>query len=202
MIRCVTCHVRPTPNSARKLRRSVAPYCNAVAPYSMPELVHDGIGAGAGKEEMRAHPLPVTVAHIEKGVQQLRKIEANTETALDAVDLYRGLAGKSISDEFLAKGGTELAPMSTTRDLKVAVQYSASGHAVILRLRTQGFMDRGADISFLSAFPGEAEVLFPPLTYLGPVREKDENGLEQNKPPQVIKVGDAVFTIVDVQPKK
>ena len=29
-------------------------------------------------------------------------------------------------------------------------------------------MERGADIAFLSAFPGEAEALFPPLTYLKP----------------------------------
>ena len=27
-------------------------------------------------------------------------------------------------------------------------------------------MQRGADLSFLSAFPEEAEILFPPLTYL------------------------------------
>jgi len=168
----------------------------------MPGFADDGIVVGAGKEEMRAHPLPVTVAQIEKAVQQLRKVEGNEETALDAVDLYRGLAGRSVSDDFLAKGGTELAPMSTTRDLKIALQYSASEHSVILRLRTKGFMGRGADISFLSAFPGEAEVLFPPLTYLGPVREKDEDGVEQNKPPLVIMVGDAVFTIVDVQPQK
>ena len=31
------------------------------------------------------------------------------------MDLYRGLASRSIPEEFLAKGGTELAPMSTTR---------------------------------------------------------------------------------------
>ena len=31
-----------------------------------------------------------------------------------------------------------------------------------------GVQERGADISFLSAFPGEREYLFPPLTYLQP----------------------------------
>jgi len=35
-------------------------------------------------------------------------------------------------------------------------------------VRSSGFHDRGADISWLSAFPGEKEVLFPPLTYLKP----------------------------------
>jgi hypothetical protein len=152
--------------------------------------------------EGRAHPLPVTVTHIVKAVLQLRKVEGHEASAHDSVDLYRGLAGRTIPPEFLAKGGTELAPMSTTCNLKVALQYAASEHAVILRLRTRGFMGRGADISFLSCFPAESEVLFPPLTYLGPVREKDENGVEQPKPPLVVMVGSATFTIVDVQPEK
>ena len=64
-------------------------------------------------------------------------------------------------EEFLKKGGTELAPMSTTSDLKVAVQYSQGVNAVLLRLRTDSFINRGPDISFLSAFPGESEYLFP-----------------------------------------
>jgi len=154
------------------------------------------------ESEGRAHPLPVTVTHIVKAVLQLRKVEGNEATAHSSVDLYRGLAGRIIPPEFLAQGGTELAPMSTTCSLKVALQHAASEHAVILRVRTRGFMDRGADIAFLSCFPAESEVLFPPLTYLGPVREKDENGVEQPKPPLVVRVGAATFTIVDVQPQK
>ena len=30
-------------------------------------------------------------------------------------------------------------------------------------------MDRGADLTYLSCFPAEAEYLYPPLTYLQPV---------------------------------
>jgi hypothetical protein len=37
-----------------------------------------------------------------------------------------------------------------------------------MKLRTRSFMQRGADIAFLSAFPGEKEILFAPLTYLRP----------------------------------
>jgi len=92
--------------------------------------------------------------------------------------------------------------MSTTCSLKVALQYAASEHAVILRLRTRDFMGRGADIAFLSCFPAESEVLFPPLTYLCPMREEDENGVEQPKAPLVVRVGGSTFTIVDVQPQK
>jgi hypothetical protein len=47
--------------------------------------------------------------------------------------------------------------MSTTFDLKTAVKYSASRDAVLLRLRTSNFLMRGADITYLSAFPGERE---------------------------------------------
>ena len=92
--------------------------------------------------------------------------------------------------------------MSTTRSLKVALQFAASEHAVILRLRTSGLKCKGADIAFLSCFPAELEVLFPPLTYLGPMREKDADGVERPKPPLVVRVGAATFTIVDVQPEK
>jgi len=41
--------------------------------------------------------------------------------------------------------------------------------------------------------PAESEVLFPPLTCLCPVRESDENGGEQPKPPLVVRVGAALF---------
>jgi hypothetical protein len=149
--------------------------------------------------EGRAHPLPVTVTMIEKAVLQLRRVEGDGH---DSVNLYRVLMGHVIAPEFLANGGTALAPMSTTRNLKVALQHAASEHAVMLRLRTRGLKCRGADIAFLSCFPAEEEVLFPPLTYLGPMREKDKNGVEQPKPPLVVRVGAATFTIVDVQPQK
>ena len=67
-------------------------------------------------------------------------------------------------EEFLQRGGTELAPMSTTSNLRVAMEHSApqkTQNAVLLRLLTEDFMTRGPDISFLSAFPGESEHLFP-----------------------------------------
>ena len=125
-----------------------------------------------------------------------------------------------VQDNFLqqGRGGTELAPMSTTRSLKVAMQYAASeapslrypaplpppisygrsSHAhptraqnsLLLRIDTKNFMVRGPAISFLSAFPAEEEYLFPPLTYLEPTPE----GV------QTLRVDDATFTVIDVQP--
>eukprot|EP00966_Prymnesium_polylepis_P151910 3509245-Prymnesium_polylepis.1 len=86
-------------------------------------------------------------------------------------------------------GGTELAPMSTTSSLKVAMRFSASaGQSVLLRLRTNSFIQR-SQIRFLSVYPEENEYLFPPLTYLQPDGE-----------PQKLHVDAAVFTVLDVVP--
>ena len=70
------------------------------------------------------------------------------------------------------------------------MEYSASPRAVLLRLRTTNFMNFGPDISCLSAFPGEDEYLFPPLTYLSPT------GVTET-----LEVDDAVFHVVDVKPR-
>ena len=72
------------------------------------------------------------------------------------------------TEDFAKTGGCELAPMSTTTDLTVALKYSASGSPFVLKIRSAGFQDRGADIAWLSAFPGEKEILFPPLAFLKP----------------------------------
>ena len=108
------------------------------------------------------HPLPITVAFVREGLRKLRAVAAQSDQANAQVDLYRGMKDVAVPAEFLTKGGTELAPMSTTSNLKVAIEYSASPNAVLLRLRTKSFMTRGPDISFLSAFPG-ATPLGPPL---------------------------------------
>ena len=36
----------------------------------------------------------------------------------------------------------------------------------MIKLTTDSFMSRGASIKFLSAFPTESEVTYPPLTFL------------------------------------
>ena len=107
----------------------------------------------------------------------------------DRLDLWRGLRDMAVDSAFLQRGGTELAPMSTTTELGVALKYPASSAAVLLRLRTSSFMQRGADLSYLSAFPAEREILYPPLTFLQVARSVVvplESGLE--------------FTVVEVIP--
>ena len=73
----------------------------------------------------------------------------------------------------------------------IAVAYGASGCSLLFKVATTSFMDRGADLAWCSAFPGESECLFPPLTYLQPTGRRE-----------VVRLGDggAEFTVVEVAP--
>ena len=79
--------------------------------------------------------------------------------------------------------------MSTTSDLKVACQYANSGMPLILKIATSGFINRGADLAWCSAFPNESEYVFPPLTYLEPTGRKEE-----------VEVNDQLISVVEVVP--
>jgi hypothetical protein len=82
-------------------------------------------------------------------------------------------------------------PMSTTTDLGVALAYSLSASSLLFKVHTKSFLQRGADLTFLSAFPAEAEILFPPLTFLRPTGKT----LTVEFPGAGIK-----FTVVEVEP--
>ena len=81
--------------------------------------------------------------------------------------------------------------MSATRDPAVAVAYGSSACSLLFKITTHSFMDRGVDLVWCSAFPGESEYLFPPLTYLQPTGRR-----------KVVPIGrgdDAVeFTVVEL----
>ena len=94
---------------------------------------------------------------------------------LKATRVYRGLLGSVLPESFLAanswgvRGGVEYAFMSTTTDLDVARQYAgfeAAGEpkaSIVLSIQ-MGMIDRGADLSWLSQYPHEREIVFAPLT--------------------------------------
>ena len=75
-------------------------------------------------------------------------------------------------------------------NLVEGVNYAASADSILFKLQTNSFMDRGADLQYLSAFPAEAEVLFPPLTFLRPT------GVTTHKT-----FGLASFTVIEVEPR-
>ena len=77
--------------------------------------------------------------------------------------VYRGLAGKlpkpfRVEDKFAARGGVELGFMSTTTNKEVAAEYAAAAPGSLLIELEQGLLDRGAEVAWLSEYPGEAEV--------------------------------------------
>ena len=165
--------------------------------------INDELRNPARQKANKRHPFPVTVAFTKEALGKLRALdapdakEADSKKPIDAkkqnneLTLYRGMKGMKVPDEFMSKGGTELAPMSTTSSIKIAMEYAASERSLLLRLHTKNFMVRGPDISFLSAFPAEEEYLFPPLTYLMPTGKVQE-----------LRVDDAIFTVIDVEPQQ
>ena len=65
--------------------------------------------------------------------------------------------------------------MSTTRDLNVALQYGlCDAGSVLFRIEVPDALGLGADLHWVSAFPGDAEVLYPPLTFLRPTHRRQE----------------------------
>ena len=75
--------------------------------------------------------------------------------------------GLSLTEEFMTKGGSEFGCMSTSASRAIAAAFAKSGDKpMVFKYDTKNSLERGADVAFLSAYPNEEEVLFPPLTYL------------------------------------
>ena len=73
---------------------------------------------------------------------------------------WRGVKNASVDEDFMNNGGTESAPMSTTTKLKIALEYSASTHPILMRLKPETFLESGASVAFLSCFPPGEKRLF------------------------------------------
>jgi len=157
-------------------------------------------------EAGKPHPLPLLIAYISDGIKKLRAVRSSQvkrasqtpegeERAAAGeerpITLWRGMKNLRVTDDFmrLRQGGTELAPMSTTTDLDVAVRYGRSEDSLMLKITAKNFMQLGADLQWLSAFPTEAEVCYPPLTYLQPSGRM-----------QAVEVGAHRFTVIEVEP--
>ena len=135
-------------------------------------------------------PLPVTTYHAVEGIKKLRALNAGSN---QKAVLWRGMRSVRVTEEFMKEGGTELAFMSTTSDINVAVRYSLSQHSLLLKIVASNFMSTGAELQWLSAFPSEAEILYPPLTYLQPTGRKDTLVMERDRK-------SLSFTVVEVEP--
>jgi len=113
----------------------------------------------------------MTVYYLDEALRKLRAVRASMDAKVFAGKtlLWRGMKDMVLSDpqKFKEQGGTEVAPMSTTEDKQVALKYSSSERPLLFKFKAKG-LSMGVDISYLSVYPKEREVLYPPLTYLMP----------------------------------
>ena len=94
-------------------------------------------------------------------------------SALSACQVvYRGMAGGllpatfvNVNEEDGFRGGVEYGFMSTTTDRKVAEFYAQGGNGLLFEI-FMGLVDKGAMLDWMSQYPHEAEICFPPLTAL------------------------------------
>ena len=87
---------------------------------------------------------------------------------------WRGSKDLAVTAAFMAEGGTDHGCMSASTDRGVAVGFAVSKCPLVLRIEADNFMSRGANVAFLSVYPKEKEVLYPPLTYLQPIDSSSE----------------------------
>ena len=129
----------------------------------------DGQGQDAEQalvELTRGNLYTTTLFLINSSVVKLGKLTA-------ATPVYRGISGRALPDEFWTRnefgvrGGIEPGFMSTSTDKSVAQHYAAAGRSTgfVFEIQ-QGMIDRGADLSIISQYPHEREILFAPLTGL------------------------------------
>ena len=141
-----------------------------------------------------AVPLPAMTLWSANAIRKIRGLKAGLPLDEQRAVLWRGMRSVQVTEEFMRLGGTELAFMSTTTDLRVAVRYALSRHSLLFKIVASDFMANGADLEWLSAFSNEAEVLYPPLTFLRPTGRTD-------RVDAVDRDGNAVtFTIIEVTP--
>jgi hypothetical protein len=121
------------------------------------------------------HPFAATAFYMYDGIKRLRKVLADAPGAGEPRAFWRGMSGARVTQEFMeqftSKGGTEMAPMSTSDDEAVARRFAkwddaACTDAVLIKVEAADHTCCGADLAWLSMYAGEREVLFPPLTYL------------------------------------
>lgn len=111
-----------------------------------------------------------TLATLNSSFQTLSKLQ-------QALPVYRAPGGALPTqfwqpDELGALGGIELGCLSTTVKKEIAHEYACRSKAFVIFEIKQDLVDRGADLSWLSQYPGEGEITFPPLTSLSVVKTR------------------------------
>ena len=124
------------------------------------------------------NPYTTTLHTINSAIIKLGKLTP-------ACKVYRGISGARLPESFKTRsaasgvrGGVEFGFSSTTLDEKVALEYAGKrGEGGIVYEIQMGMIDRGADISWLSQYPHEKEILFAPLTGLEILKQRIEGAV-------------------------
>jgi len=152
----------------RGLQTDVPFLLSTMVSLCCPEAVARGYAVGSvtiDEAKSSLNTYTTTLHAINSAVIKLGKLTKATK-------VYRGIAGMALPAEFWTpnevgvRGGVENAFMSTTLERDVALGY-AQGDGIrmgIVLEAQQGMVSRGADITWLSQYAHEREILFGPLT--------------------------------------
>mmetsp|Transcript_24508 Transcript_24508/g.33793 ORF Transcript_24508/g.33793 Transcript_24508/m.33793 type:complete len:154 (+) Transcript_24508:24-485(+) len=117
-------------------------------------------------------PLAATTYCIYTGLKKMRAVNFRPGMFEQGMFLWRGMQNLVLPKDFHVDGGSELACVSTSKSVEVVGKYASSDTPLIFKIKVASPMDLGADISWLSIYPGEEEILYPPLTHLHPERSQ------------------------------
>jgi serine/threonine protein kinase len=126
--------------------------------------INNPLRKGCKKEE--PHPYAATTLFLSEALRRLRVTNAHGAETQRRKEFWRGMKNLEITEDFRLHGGTELACMSTSTSQDIVAGYAKSKQPLVFKLVSDDFLSCGADVSWLSVYPAEAEILYPPLTYL------------------------------------
>jgi NLR family CARD domain-containing protein 3 len=98
-----------------------------------------------------------------------------------ACNVYRGFSGATLPSSFWkpndmnVAGGIEYGFSSMSVDHAQAMHYARGEASTVLEMK-MGLVDRGAEMAWLSQYPHEQEVLFPPLLGMEVLRTRIDGG--------------------------
>jgi hypothetical protein len=115
------------------------------------------------RDETQPHLFCATTFYIQDALRKLRSINADAVDCNEPRVFWRGLTDRTVPDNVMKTGGTELGCLSTTVSFDEALKWATP---LLFKVVARDYMSWGVDVSWLSMYPAEEEWLFPPLMYL------------------------------------